>query len=100
VYVSNRLPKVASEAIDTTGIAGSAPSGNASVTGGVVNQFIVGAGDDMVTPYMGAWRRMPRVKYERQESLEQDNYYLTARWGFGMQRPQSLFSMLTSETNY
>jgi hypothetical protein len=98
VYVSNRLPSVTSETVDTTsGVA--APSGNASVAAGVVNQFMCIA-DDMVKPYMGAWREMPVTEGWRNVRKKRDEFFTTGRWGFGLQRPQCLISLLTSSAHY
>lgn len=99
VFVSNRLPQVNGEALDTTGITVPAPSGNATVTAGVVNQFLC-ATDDLVTPYMGAWREMPSTEGYRNVRRKRDEFYTAARWGFGLQRPQSLVSVVTSRAHY
>jgi len=99
VFVSNRLPEVNSEALDTTGITVPAPSGNTTVTSGVVNQFMSMA-DDLLKPYMGAWREMPSTEGYRNVRKKRDEFYTTARWGFGLQRPQSLVSVITSRTAY
>lgn len=100
VYVTNRLPTVASETIDTTSISVAAPSGNGVLaTAGVVNQFMC-ISDDMTTPYMSAWRRKPKVEYYREASAERDVYQLSARWGMGIQRPQSLISLVTAADKY
>lgn len=98
IYMSNRLPRVASETIDaSTGVA--APSGNATATDAYAAQFMCVA-DDMSMPYMSAWRRQPSVEYYRDAPRRKDVYYLTSRYGFGMQRPQSLGTVLTSAVNY
>jgi hypothetical protein len=46
-------------------------------------------GDDMTMPLMNAWRRRPDFEFERQGSKRRDVYYFSARWGIGVQRPQS-----------
>ena len=100
VYVSNRLPHQSAEAIDTTGIAVPAPSGSDTSSADSVNCQFLNVIDDMVTPYMGAWRRMPRVEYKRNVEKRRDEFYQTARWGFGGQRPQSLVSLLVNAAAY
>jgi hypothetical protein len=94
IYVSNRLPRIASESITSV----SAP-GAASITGGVNNIFMSIAGDT-TKPFMGAMRRMPRVEGDRNVSERRDEFHTTARWGFAMQRGESLISIITSETDY
>ena len=101
VYVSNRLPiSAAGETIDTT--AGVPVPGQAgpvvAAPGSYFVEFFV-MGDEMVTPLMSAWRRKPDIEFERQGSKRRDAYYFSARWGFGMQRPQSFISVLTSSVN-
>ncbi len=107
IYMSNRLPRIASETINTTinsGIA--APEGATgvqagvkTVTDGYAMQFMCVA-DDMTTPYMSAWRRTPSVTYFRDEPRRRDIYYVTTRYGFGMQRSQTLATCLVSATVY
>jgi hypothetical protein len=100
IFVSNRLPSVTAESIDTTtGSNIAAPSGSATVAAGVVNQFMCVA-DDMVKPYMGAWREMPSTEGYRNARRKRDEFYTTARWGFGIQRSQCLVSLLTSSAHY
>lgn len=101
-YISNRLPRLsATEVLDTTaGNTVQAPVGNATAqVGDIVNQAWCIA-DDMTTPVMGAWRRMPRVEGDRDVSKRRDEFYCSARWGFGLQRPQSIISLITSGTQY
>ena len=94
VWVSNRLPRIASESITSV----SAP-GAASITNGVNNIFMSIAGDE-TKPFMGAMRRMPRVEGSRNVSERRDEFHTTARWGFAMQRAESLISVITSETSF
>lgn len=100
VYVSNRLPHQAAENVDTSGIAVPAPSGNGTSAADSVNCQFLNVIDDMTTPYMGAWRRMPSVEVYRNVQKRRDEYYQTARWGFGGQRPQSLISLLVNAAEY
>lgn len=94
VYISNRLPRISSESITSS----EAP-GAASISGGVNNIFMCVA-DDAVTPIMGAMRRQPRVEGHRNVSKRRDEFHTTARWGFGLQRGESLISVITSASNY
>ena len=94
IWVSNRLPRIASESITEQSSGGAA-----SITGGVNNIFMCVA-DDQCKPFMGAMRRMPRVEGDRNVSERRDEYHVTARWGFAPQRGESLISVITSATNY
>ena len=108
VYMSNRLPRIASETVDTTANSGipapegtgtAVQSGGKALTDGYAASFMV-VSDDMTTPYMSAWRRTPSVTYFRDEPKRRDVYYITTRYGFGMQRPQTLAQVLVSAVNY
>lgn len=107
VYLSNRLPRVDTETIDTTANGGvAAPEGETGVQAGpktindaVACQFMV-VSDDMTTPYMSAWRRKPSVEYFRDVPHRRDIYYVTTRYGFAMQRPQTLATVLVSQSAY
>lgn len=93
IWVSDMLPRIASESIAGSQI------GAASITGGV-NNIVISVADDSTTPFMGAMRRQPRVEAHRNTSKRRDEYHTTARWGFGLQRGESLVSVITSATNY
>lgn len=84
VYVSNWLPKNVNETID-----------GSSTTSGVANYFFSTAGD--ANPFIGAVRQAPRVESERNKDYQRDEYVVTARWGFGFYRPESLVTILTNE---
>lgn len=99
VYTSNRLPTVTSETVDTSSITVPAPSSSATVTSGVANLFMCVA-DDMETPIMGAWRRQPMFEGNRNARRRRDEFYASARYGFGLQRTQTLVVILTSATAY
>jgi len=100
IFVSTRLPRISvAETLDTTGGVVAPSSSDVAEVGDIVNQAWCVA-DDSVTPIMGAWRRQPTVAGERQESKRRDAFYATARWGFGLQRPQSMSSIITSATQY
>lgn len=98
-YVSNRLPRIASETINTTTITTPAPSGNGSITNAVATQFMA-VGDDSECPLMGAWRRMPSFEPKRNARMRRDEFYCSARWGFGVQRTQTGLVILTSQAAY
>jgi hypothetical protein len=56
--------------------------------------------DDEVTPIMSAWRRMPKMEGDREVDLFRDVFYSSARWGFGIQRPESLVVIAHSATAF
>lgn len=94
IWISNRLPRIASETIN-----GGPQEASTAITNGVLNQFMCVASDD-IKPYMGAWRRMPRVEGDRNTSKRRDEFHVTARWGFGVQRFETLGSIITSANAY
>ena len=86
VYVSNYLPSDGAETINSI----AAPSNPVS------NIFMSTGGD--VTPFMGAWRQMPRVEYERNKDLRRDEYVMNARFGLKLYRPESLVTVISKST--
>lgn len=85
IITSNRLPR------------GTMGDGTDTVTDGVANLFMSIA-DDNTKPLMAAWRRMPRVEGERNKDLRRDEYVTSARWGFGVQRVDTLGVIITDAT--
>lgn len=94
VYISTRVPlKTTSETI----VGG--PEGNNTLAQSRV--CIAGCfGDEMTTPFMGAMRRMPTTEGFRNATKKRDEYTTTARWGFGVQRFDTLVGVLVSPTLY
>jgi len=86
IMTSNRLPTIANETIDAV-----------QITGGVANIFMCIA-DDHTKPLMAAWRQQPRVEGERNKDKQRDEFVETARYGFGLQRKDTLGIVLTSAT--
>jgi len=87
ILTSNRLPK------------GDFGDGTTSVTGGVANIFM-SVLDDQTKPVMAAWRRMPKSEGERNKDRARDEFVVRARWGFGVQRVDTLGVIITSASNY
>jgi hypothetical protein len=75
---------------------GAADDGTTQLTG-VFNLFMCIL-DDQTKPVMGAWRRMPNVEGERNKDRRRDEYVQTARYGFGLQRIDTLACVVTSTT--
>ena len=88
IWTSNRLPTTASETIDSV-----------TVTGGVANVFM-SVLDDMHKPIMRAWRQTPKVESGRNKEKKRDEFDVTARFGLGAQRLDTLGVILTDDTTY
>jgi len=87
VILSNRLPK------------GNFSDGTNAVTGAVAN-IAMCVLDDQCKPLMAAWRRQPRVEGERNKDLQRDEFVVSARFGIGAQRVDTLGVIITSATNF
>lgn len=79
--------------------AASLQDGTTTVTNAVANVFMC-ITDDNTKPIMGAWRRMPKVEGERNKDRARDEFVTRARWGFGVQRVDTLGILITSSVNY
>ncbi len=95
IWVSNRLPAIAAETI-----VGGPDNTSVALVGTGINVEFLSIADDTTTPFMGAMRRMPRVEGKRDTSKRRDEFHTTARWGFGMQRAESLVSIVVSDANF
>jgi hypothetical protein len=85
IISSNRLPD----------IAAGAEFSNAGVS--KANIFLSTA-DDQTKALMVAWRQQPKVEGERNKDRQRDEFVQTARYGFGVQRLDTLGVILTSST--
>lgn len=97
VYTSNRLPKkTATEALDASsyGLAN-----DTAEIGDVANIFMCIA-DDSCKPIMHAWRRMPSTEGWRDHENRGDNFQVTARFGLGAQRLDTLGIILADSATY
>jgi hypothetical protein len=90
VYVSTFLPTPTDTAIN----ADSRGSVNTPASP-VTNIFMTVGGD--LTPFVGAYRQMPRVEYERNKDLRRDEYVMNARFGLKLYRPECLVSVISTE---
>lgn len=75
---------------------GAANDGTTSITG-VFNLFMCVL-DDQTKPMMGAWRRMPKVEGERNKDRARDEFVMRGRYGFGVQRMDTMACLVTSPT--
>ena len=55
--------------------------------------------DDNSKPMMAAWRRMPSIE-ERNKDLRRQEFVTTARYGFGVQRLDTLGVIVTNASLY
>jgi len=85
IILSNRLP------------TGSLQDGTTTIANGVAN-IAMCVLDDQTKPVMGAWRRQPRVEGERNKDLRRDEFVVSARYGLGVQRTDTLGVIITSAT--
>jgi hypothetical protein len=86
VYVSNYLPTPTDTAI-----------GGTNVPANPVTNMFFGYGGD-VTPFVGAWRQMPNVEFERNKDLRRDEYVMNGRFGLKLYRPEALVSIISKST--
>jgi len=86
VYVSNFLATPADTTINSVSVPASP----------VTNIFMATGGD--LTPFVGAYRQMPRVEFERNKDLRRDEYVMNARFGLKLYRPECIVSILTKST--
>ena len=78
---------------------GDADDGTTSITNGVYNLAMC-IMNDQTKPIMGAWRKAPKTEGTRNVSLARDEFTVRARYGFGVQRMDTLGTIITSSTNY
>lgn len=71
--------------------------GTTTLVGGVGNLFMCVA-DDQTKSIMGAWRRMPKSEGERNKDRARDEHVVRCRYGFGIQRVDTLGLYATSAT--
>jgi lipopolysaccharide biosynthesis protein len=55
--------------------------------------------DDQTKPVMAAWRRMPKSEGERNKDRARDEFVVRAKYGFGIQRLDTLGVIITSAVN-
>jgi len=92
VYTSNYLKDINDNALDNAGDTGV----DFSTNNGKANLFF--SADASVTPFVGAWRQMPKVDYEHQPTRQRHAYMTTARYGVKKYRPENLV-VIPTKTN-
>lgn len=86
VYVSNFLGTPTDTSISSVSVPASP----------VTNIFMSVGGD--LTPFVGAYRQMPRVEYERNKDMRRDEYVMNARFGLKLYRPECLVGVISKST--
>lgn len=86
IIISHQLPRIVDETID-----------GEQILGGVANIAMSMASAD-ATPFMGVIRRAPVAEFDRNTSFRRDEWSMTSRWGFALQRPESLGVIITKES--
>ena len=86
VYVSNFLTAPTDTAVDSVNVPASP----------VTNIFMSVGGD--LTPFVGAYRQMPNVEYERNKDMRRDEYVMNARFGLKLYRPECVVGVISKST--
>ena len=87
IITSNRLDK------------GTFSDGTTSVSNAVANVFMCVA-DDNTKPVMAAWRRMPSIETERNKDKRRQEFTTSGRFGFGIQRLDTIGVIATNASVY
>lgn len=85
IITSNRLHVATYNDSTTTGV-------------GYVGNLFMCVLDDQCKPIMGAWRRPPKSEGERNKDRARDEHVVRCRYGFGIQRRDTLGLLATSAT--
>ena len=97
VWTTNFLPvKTATEALNASsyGLAN-----DTAEIGDVANVFMC-ISDDTCKPVMHAWRQAPQTEGWRDHDNRADNFQVTSRFGFGMQRTDTVGVIFTTASTY
>lgn len=87
VYVSNYLPVVGVETINSV----------SSAAGAVANFFFTVGAEDIM-PIIGGYRQQPTVYSEFNKDLQQWEYVTFAEYGFKAYRPENIITVITDTT--
>ena len=98
VFVSDYLDTLETAEAALTTYDGTAPAGaGGGQVGYKANQFMTVADDDS-KPYIGSFRRAPRIASWRDDDIETEYHQLSARFGLNLWRPESLITILSATT--
>jgi hypothetical protein len=92
IMITTLLPVVGVETI-TGGFTDTAKTTGVN---GVAN-IAMYVGDDDGKPFMGVIRRAPTAGMKRNDDLGRDEYFAKSRWGYALQRPESIVVVLTDK---
>jgi hypothetical protein len=94
VWTSNRLP------VATGDLTGVSTANGTAVTGaaGDIYNIFMSVLDDNTKPLMRAWRQAPMTETDRNKKLKRDEFDVTARFGLGAQRVDTLGVVITAAT--
>ena len=97
VYTSNFLPKkTATEALNASSYD---LANDTAELNDVANIFMCVA-DDNSKPMMHAWRRMPKTEGWRDSEERANKFQVTSRYGFGLQRMDTIGVIYTDDLTY
>jgi len=99
IYTSNRLPQGLTEAINANAAGFNETDSSVDSGNGVANIFMCVL-DDNTKPMMRAWRQAPKTETRRNFELKRDEFDVTARFGLGLQRVDTLGIVLTDVTKF
>ena len=77
-----------------------ADDGTNSITGPVTYNLAMCIADDQTKPLMAAIRRTPKVEGERNKDKARDEFVVRGRYGVGVQRMDTLGTIVTHATNW
>lgn len=100
IYLSNRLATLGSGDDDLGTFADSQAGTMATPVAGMKANLFMSLADEDTMPLMSAWRKTPGIEGDRDKEARTDYFYSTARWGAGIQRPESLITLASSATAY
>lgn len=84
IMIAHTLPRIAAETIDSV-----------AVTAGVAN-IAMSMASSTEMPFMGVMRQMPIPEFFRNTTLKRDEWSTTYRYGFGLQRPETLAVVISA----
>lgn len=93
IFVSDYLDKAtATEALDEY-------DGSTGATVGVGDTYnlLFSIADEETKPFIGAWRRTPKIVSWRDEDIETDYHQFSARFGLNLYRPESLITIASNQ---
>ena len=97
IWTSNFLPSAGEAA--AINAAGYNLASTTTAETDIANIFMCVA-DDNTKPVMHAWRQQPKTEGWREHGKRRDQFQVTSRFGFGVQRKDALGVIYTSSTAY